>query len=893
MSFPSRHWAIPMKRLFSLPWRRSLASHIQSESKGRRSSRRDRLARAKLTVESLESRLVLDGFSAVMRWPGQAVHAVMLGTGNVLFWGYTADSYRIWNPTTNTISTISQNDNNHLCAGHCVMPDGRVMVVGGGGGEPDINPELDFRVDIYDPFADSWTRLPDMAGGRWYPTNTTLGNGDIFVSSGTQADKSVNIIPQIWQTTANTWSYPSPNSRLGQAVYPRDFVAPNGKIFEAGPTPHSYYFDTFGSGNWTRVADLKFGLRSEGPAVLYADGKIVYFGGSKLGELGTATATVEVIDLNQPQPAWRFVSPMHFARVNANATLMPDGKIFIDGGTEGTANSVLPCEIWDPDTETCTIVSSLSAAKNYHSSALLLPDASILVAGGVSHPDAQIYYPDYLYRGSRPTITEAPSTVDLGTTFFVRTPDAASIQKVSWVRMGSATHAFNPDQRINFLNFQATADGLEVTAPSSANLAVPGYYMLFLMNADGVPSVSATIHVVQPPSTGVAFEISDISDVTAGAPKAFTITAMDTQGNPQTDYVGTVHFTSSDTQARLPIDYTFAPGEHGSHTFPEGAIFLHAGDQTLTATDTRTLSITDTATVHIHPAPASQFNVNGFSLTTAAGKPHTFTVTALDPYGNVDTNYAGSVVFSSSDPQAGLPGTYSFVASDAGVHSFTGTLKTAGRQSITATDSANSSVTGSQTNIQVFPGVLDHLLVQGYPSPTTSGESHSFTVTAQDPYGNTTRGFRGTVKFRSSDAAAVLPAAYTYTAADAGVHTFTATFNTVGSQSLTAYLNTRVRGTQSGIEVYPPPSANVFRANSHLGLGGSAGSSPAAAAASVPVLSGNDSRPHGQHAQPGNHLAMAKQVPLRSPSHEEWKSAIDWLMSWSGHSGTGAGSLEA
>jgi probable HAF family extracellular repeat protein len=175
-------------------------------------------------------------------------------------------------------------------------------------------------------------------------------------------------------------------------------------------------------------------------------------------------------------------------------------------------------------------------------------------------------------------------------------------------------------------------------------------------------------------------------------------------------------------------------------------------------------------------APAAvSFRVSGYPPTTKAGTSHSFTVTALDSNGNVAIGYRGIVHFTSSDAQAGLPANYTFTAADNGAHTFRAALKTAGTQSLTATDTATGSITGSQSGITVNPAAAATLELTGYPSPTPAGTSHNFSVIAQDAYGNVATGYRGTVHFTSSDTQAVLPADYTFAASDNGAHTFSAT----------------------------------------------------------------------------------------------------------------------
>jgi hypothetical protein len=254
-------------------------------------------------------------------------------------------------------------------------------------------------------------------------------------------------------------------------------------------------------------------------------------------------------------------------------------------------------------------------------------------------------------------------------------------------------------------------------------------------------------------------------------------------------------------------------GDAGVHTF--SATLNTAGSQSLTATDTATGSITGSQTgITVNPASASLFVAAGFASPTTAGTAGSVTVTAKDPYGNVATGYRGTLHFASSDGQAALPANYKFVAGDAGMHVFSVTLKTAGTQSLTATDTTTGSITGSQTGITVNPASASIIVVAGFPSPETSGVAGSMTVTAKDPYGNVATGYMGTVHFTSSDAQAALPANYKFVAGDAGVHTFSATLNTAGSQSLTATdtATGSITGSQTGITVVPQAAGSLVLA---------------------------------------------------------------------------------
>jgi uncharacterized repeat protein (TIGR03803 family) len=180
------------------------------------------------------------------------------------------------------------------------------------------------------------------------------------------------------------------------------------------------------------------------------------------------------------------------------------------------------------------------------------------------------------------------------------------------------------------------------------------------------------------------------------------------------------------------------------------------------------------------------FAVSGFPSPSTAGTAGRFAVTALNADGTVNAGYSGTVTFSSSDPQAVLPANYTFTTADQGMHSFTATLKTAGTQSIAATDTANSSIVGSDTGVTVNPAAAASLIFSNVPSSTTAGSAFTLTLTAKDAYGNVATGYTGTVHFTSSDGKAVLPADYTFAGSDAGQHAFSITLKTAGSQSLTA-----------------------------------------------------------------------------------------------------------
>jgi len=202
---------------------------------------------------------------------------------------------------------------------------------------------------------------------------------------------------------------------------------------------------------------------------------------------------------------------MAFARHNLNGTILPDGTVLVTGGTSGPGDqpllAVYPAELWNPTTEQWTTLASMHVPRQYHSTAVLLPDGRVLSAGGggynpngptpVPSPDktdAEFFSPPYLFKGTRPRITGAPTQIKVGQYFRVKASGRSLIKRVTLVRLSSVTHGFNMNQRFNELSFSDMGtQGLVVTAPNSANLMPPGHYLLFVLDSTGIPSVARII----------------------------------------------------------------------------------------------------------------------------------------------------------------------------------------------------------------------------------------------------------------------------------------------------------------------------------------------------------------------------------------------------------------
>jgi hypothetical protein len=289
------------------------------------------------------------------------------------------------------------------------------------------------------------------------------------------------------------------------------------------------------------------------------------------------------------------------------------------------------------------------------------------------------------------------------------------------------------------------------------------------------------------------------SATTAGVAGTLTVTALDANGNAVPSYQGTVHFTSSDPQAVLPADYTFTAADQGAHTF--SATLKTAGTQSLTAQDTADGSVTGSDTgLTVNPAATAGLVFSGVPGSATAGGAFTVTLTAEDAYGNTTPGYTGTAHFSSSDPKAVLPANYTFTSGDAGQHTFSVTLKTAGTQALTAADTVTGGLTGTAGGMVVSPAAAGQFLLSA-PSSVARGTAFSVTLTVEDAYGNVATGYAGTVHFSGSDSSAALPANYTFTAADAGVHKFVSAviLRKKGKQTLTVAdtLNSALTATDS------------------------------------------------------------------------------------------------
>jgi galactose oxidase len=427
-------------------------------------------------------------------WPVVAVHLHLLPTGHVLSWGRIG-APQLYNPADGSFSEVPS-ATMVFCSGHSFLADGRLLVSGG---------HLDDRrgirdANLFDPVSQSWLPISSMSFARWYPSTTTLGDGEVISLAGTDQFAEQVEIPEIWSGTS--WRQLGGAARV-LPYYPRTFVAPSGLLFYAGELQQSAYLDPAGTGRWIPGPSSNYGRRDYGSAVMYQPGKVLILGGSDPPD-GAPTSTAELIDLDQPQPSWRYTESMRYPRRQFNATLLPDGQVLATGGTSAPgfsdpAGAVHAAELWSPVTEQWRVLASNQTTRVYHSTTLLLPDGRVLHSGSGDGPglprelNAEIFSPPYLFRGPRPRLQEAPAQAGFGENFLVSSPDALKVVRVTLVRLGSVTHGFDQSQRFVELSFRRVAGGLSVQAPISGAMAPPGPYLLTLLNDTDVPSTSTVI----------------------------------------------------------------------------------------------------------------------------------------------------------------------------------------------------------------------------------------------------------------------------------------------------------------------------------------------------------------------------------------------------------------
>jgi hypothetical protein len=500
-----------------------------------------------------------------------------------------SESYRaaIWDPMGTTGSRIEVQNLEYdvFCSGTAALPDGRPLIVGG---TSDYSFTGENRATIFDPMTLGFVQAEAMADGRWYATATALGDGRVMAWSGLGLWGGTNGSVEIYDLrSAGVGWTAAGTAPISPQLYPRMMLLRDGKVFWTGQgsgegDANSWIFDPVGHG-WTHPVATT-GDRTYGSAVLLPlsppsyTPRVMNFGGGS-----PARSSTEIIDFSISPLAWQPGPPMSTARIQMNAVLLPDGTVLAEGGSVNNQSPDAPgrqADLYDPSSNTFSPAGTASFSRLYHSTALLLPDATVASLGsnpderGSYQPAIEIYRPTYLFDvndqpANRPSITGvSPSeTLRYGDTAQVSYTSASPIASAVLVRPGSSTHAFDMEQRLVILCSTSTVPcsgsgtPLSVTMPPDGNVAPPGWYMLFLVDAAGVPSIAAFVQLT--PYTGSPLRgtiVAPAGDVEIALHSRVTFSASTTAARSSWIFPGGFPATATGPG---PVDVTFdAPGEY-------------------------------------------------------------------------------------------------------------------------------------------------------------------------------------------------------------------------------------------------------------------------------------------------------------------------------------------
>jgi galactose oxidase len=465
--------------------------------------------------------------------------AMVPSTGEVVMWAaFKNESFgvdasgvtqtAIYNPKNGSIAHYSMSHTEHdmFCPGISMDFKGNIIVSGG---------DTEEKTSIFD--GKSWKPASDMMIPRGYQASTAITDGRIFTIGGSFSGGIGKKNGEIYDPETDEWtllpgcsSEPMLTKDTG-GIYRSDnhawlFAWSDGSVLQAGPSTKMHWFYTYGNGSMSPA-----GIRANdtdgmaGTAVMYdaGKGKVLTLGGAPSYNDSKATANAHVLTVSKPgEPVLvEEINKMHSARSFANSVVLPDGKVFVVGGQSypivfTDANSSMIPELWDPKTKEFTELPKLPTPRNYHSTALLLPNATVFVGGGglcpwpcaVNHLDAHIWTPPYFFESdgvtpaTRPIITNVVNrTLKVGQTLSVSlSQPVESTQKLtfSMVRMSSSTHTVNTDQRrVNVSPQAATATLFTLGLPRDSGVLLPGYWYLFAI-LNGVPSKAETV-LIEPP----------------------------------------------------------------------------------------------------------------------------------------------------------------------------------------------------------------------------------------------------------------------------------------------------------------------------------------------------------------------------------------------------------
>jgi hypothetical protein len=470
--------------------------------------------------------------------PVRGVHAVVLKSGKVLLIAgsgndpnqFAAGTFTsaVYDPTNGTSVTIPT-PSDMFCAGHIQLPDGRVLILGGNKAYPDSTHGYEGLNTsyIFDPDTMSYQQVNNLSDGHWYPSATELGNGDVLSLGGLGPDSSGTVATEYFNTATGSWM---PLSQVNQTwsfwgLYPTMILMQDGRLFYTG-------IHVFGNGlpgtgasiydyNANTITDVP-GLqnkdqRDEGMSVLLPpaqDQRVLSMGGGNDGTNPDANRLTDIIDLKQASPTYT-PGPLlptgtmtdgtpetsTQGKMYVSAVLLPDGTVLeTGGGLHDRADPVFEASIFNPVTNTFTPgLATDPVPRTYHSSAMLLPDGRVMTVGnnpgdGTFDQRISIFSPPYLFQGPRPQVNwMANANWSYGSTQAISVD--GPVVRAALIRPAAVTHSSDPNQRYVELPMTVTGNDIGLHVTSNPNIAPPGYYMLFVVNAAGVPSIARWVHL--------------------------------------------------------------------------------------------------------------------------------------------------------------------------------------------------------------------------------------------------------------------------------------------------------------------------------------------------------------------------------------------------------------
>jgi len=481
--------------------------------------------------------------SAVGRWtvqdytmPIRAMHSTVLKTGKVLLIAgsgsnqanFDAGSFKaaIWDPVAGSFAVLDIPED-MFCSGHVTLADGRVLIQGGTKSYPTVAGKEDYgglrSTYVFDPDTLEFTKLGDAEDGHWYPTLTQLGNGDVWMAGGLKEDAEGSVTTEYFDTANMTW-LPEQNAKAPQnfqfwGLYPHMFLMRNGNLFYSGG--HVFGDARPGSAGGASVYDPRTGVvtdvpglrskdyRDQAASVLLPpaqDQRVMITGGGNINRNQPGIALTDLIDLKKAAPAYTPGPNLPgLGKMYLNATTLSDRTVLLTNGSRynrDDASNVHTAALFDPATNTWKPVAADPIGRNYHSTAVLLPDGRVGVLGsqpgsGEYELRVSIYEPPYLFKGERPVVTAAPAAAAHGQaiTFGVGTAAGRTVKWAQLVRPMSVTHQMDSNMRLVDLPVTVTGGVATATLPADPDLLPPGPYMLTVTDSEGVPSVASWVDV--------------------------------------------------------------------------------------------------------------------------------------------------------------------------------------------------------------------------------------------------------------------------------------------------------------------------------------------------------------------------------------------------------------